>query len=268
MDGTTLATGHGPWHSAMLIILGGLVTTLGGTILSYYITDRQRENQARIEKAAARLRNGADLERRLLAKTGSIFGALRQVKDATRTGVVADADKRMAEVLSPAWLEWRNGLLALRNETGRVFDIESSNLIYQPSNKGIFIDKCGVVASFDDPAASKDCAPRRAKERTGLNHAVEAGNNGLSILDAGKEIRIPTDFDTSVSIAKQLLQRTIDCQRGLPVENAPQSAVENCNWLKNNASMRVNMVGLVQEAVAARLLEVWTQNDAAPASAG
>lgn len=249
------------WHHLVIILFGSIATTGVGAFLSYYVSDLQKTSQVRTERAMARAKSGVELEQRILGQTGNLMELLRKARiAATKKPFSANDAGATLSTLDRAWQDWRRDVYFTRNNAARLFDVETANLIYLPSNKNLAVDNCAILAERDDTAYGQNCADRLKKELVGLSTVIDTANKDESVFDRQWDAKLPIDFYTSFTTAKVLLKRLANCRTTEKIELEAPNLEDACKDLKNVTQMRINTTGVVQEEIAARLFRVWASN--------
>lgn len=226
--------------------MAGLITGLGTLVFNHY---HEKEN-ARNQAAQA-------LRKDVLNKSSDVTLALRETrKILVNDGFEAAASSRgQYDKTVKAWYKSRADLL---DRAQTAFGPEFALLIDAPGGKNIITDRCGVVVRRDDPARGKNCSTRLENEVALLTARQDAINAGRPAPIDENSVLIPGDFTTSLRIANTLVDRISACKKiytgpAAKPQASPATRCPNLRTLQFALNLRVNLLGIRQDAVAKAL---------------
>jgi hypothetical protein len=243
-----------------------LVTTAGGGLLTLIFTLAQISYSTHLAVLQRQAEQGVEFQNRLADITGRIeneFIDILDLESSRAPDLVRQARARLDTNLNELFRNWRLVRLNLRSRAAQIYGPEVGNLIYNPNQEMIRLDRCYVATRIDDPARNSDCPGRGRREGFRLAALVR-----ISRLRPGDHVLLhtgwaPSSFQANARLLREVFEHYIKC-RLIMIEDSGTPAPSRCANMDDMGRIvtsRLDLLAITREEISTAIMERSTLQD-------
>jgi hypothetical protein len=216
-DTAAIDAGRAARRSALLFTVKTVMATVGGGLLTLFITTAQITYQQHLEVLQRQSEQGQLFQAQLFQATGHIENELSDIYSSLDEDDGTPVDAAIHERLDNLADQWRLARLQFRVRGAQIYGRGVGDLIYDPAEERFALDACGIEIRGGDREAGANCGPRRQAEALRLRRLFEGLRDQVSAnRDPSWE---PASFQTNFRLTRAILHAYVDCRINL--NNAP-----------------------------------------------
>ncbi|MES2444965.1 MAG: hypothetical protein V4574_19240 [Pseudomonadota bacterium] len=206
---------NGARTSAWLFSFKAAAATIGGALLTFCVTIAQTSYQHELETLQRQREQGVAFQDALLRKTGDIENEIIRVSSVlkdTKDEAAFPAD--LLSHLDTLNNGWRLDRLPLRVRGAQIYGNTVGDLIYDPGEEAIDLDKCSIQVPIDRREGGGNCTARQAAEIARLDALVRQLRNAAR--HGGTPQWRPAGFQANFRMARKVLRLYVACRLNSP----------------------------------------------------
>lgn len=250
------APGQGPRavNSAWLFSVKAVMTTMGGGLLTLFLTIAQITYQQHLEVLDRQSEQGNLFQSQLFQATGHIENELIDIFNILDENKTAPVDAAIHARLDTLSDQWRLARLSFRVRGAQIYGRAVGNLIYDPGEETIDLDDCNVEIQRGDRAANGNCAVRRRAEALRLTRL--AASLRADVSQRGEAHWRPVGIQSNFRLTRKVLHAYVDCRIEAPAAAAGPTDPK-CDGLDDTFTIlarRIDLMVLAREALSTQIM--------------